>query len=89
MESTASKYVLLTTKADAPQEKGIGGGVGSEAYLLSQVSKGLLDGEQREVKTSRNLVGGSGKPQKTIKFKWCGLWTMEFLGGKMSAGGWE
>lgn len=41
------------------------------------------------MKTSRNLVGDSGKPQKTIKFKWRGLWTMEFLGGKMSAGGWE
>lgn len=41
------------------------------------------------MKTSRNLVGDSGKLQKTIKFKWCGLWTMEFLGGKMSAAGWE
>lgn len=45
MESTASKYVLLKTKADTPQGKGIGGGVGSEAYLLSHISKGLLDGE--------------------------------------------
>lgn len=34
------------TKAEAPQEKGIGGGVGTEVYLLSQVSKGLLDGEE-------------------------------------------
>lgn len=36
----------LKTKAGAPQEKGIGGGVGTEAYLLPQISKGLLDGEE-------------------------------------------
>lgn len=46
VESTVSKYVLLKTKADTPQEKGTGGGVGSEAYLFSHVSKGLLDGER-------------------------------------------
>lgn len=46
MQSTASEYVMMRTKAEAPQEKGIGGGVGTEAYLLSQASKGLLDGEE-------------------------------------------
>lgn len=36
----------LRTKAGAPQEKGIGGGVETEAYLLGQISKGLLAGEE-------------------------------------------
>lgn len=39
------KYVALKTEVGASQGKGIGGGVGTEAYLLPQVSKKSPGGE--------------------------------------------
>lgn len=67
--SAASKYMVLRIKAGAPQEKGTEGEVGTEAYLLPQVSKGLLDGgEHREVRTpAQTLLGTVGNPIRLVR----------------------
>ena len=58
--------MVLKVKAGAPTD--MGGGVGTEAFLLLQVSKGLLGGEEhRAVKTSSNLVRDSGKPIRPVR----------------------
>lgn len=69
--------MALKTEVGASQGKGIGGGVGTEDYLLPQVKK-KSPGRRRTLRSensSRNLTGGREKPSKTSKEQI--VWTLE------------